>query len=328
MPDFYPMTFEPVLKHYIWGGRNLEKLGRELPKNEKIAESWEIAAHKDGMSIVKNGFYSGQTLADLLLELGENLVGTNNQWALERGKFPLLVKLIDANRSLSVQVHPDDDYAMKHEGNELGKSEMWVVLDAEPGAGIIYGLKEKIDRKTFRDAVDNGSLGKYLHRIPIKKGDYICVPSRTVHAILEGVLIVEIQQNSNTTYRLFDWNRLGDDGKPRELHVEKALDVINFDQVGCKLPRPQPLKGGNGLAAEKLCKNQYFSTERITMEKESIYSGLCDGSTFEIWGILSGCVEVNNININPVNFVLLPAALGPYTIVANEDSSLLRIFVS
>jgi len=204
---------------------------------------------------------------------------------------------------------------------------MWVVLDAEPGAGIIYGLKEKIDRKTFRDAVDIGSLDKYLYQIPIKMGDYICVPSRTVHAILEGVLIAEIQQNSNTTYRLFDWNRLGDDGIPRELHVEKALDVINFDQVGSKLPRPQPLKGGKGLTAERLCENQYFSTERITMEKEAIYSGLCDGSTLEIWGVLKGCVKVEDININQVNFVLLPAALGPYTIVANDDATLLRTFV-
>jgi mannose-6-phosphate isomerase len=327
MSDFYPLLFEPVLKHYLWGGRNLEKLGRDLPGNTKVAESWEIAAHKDGMSIVLNGKYKGQTLGNLFSKLGESLVGTNNQWALDRGKFPLLVKLIDANQSLSVQVHPDDAYAMTHEGNELGKFEMWVILDAEPGAEIIYGFREQIDKKTFRKAVDNGTLGQFLHHIPIKKGDHICVPSTTIHAILKGALIAEIQQNSNTTYRVYDWNRLGDDGKPRELHLDKALDVINFAQVGASLPDVQTIRRGDGWTLESLCDNQYFTTERIKINKGGTYSGFCDGSTLEIWGGLSGCVKVNDIELEPVNFVLLPAALGPYTITARDDSVLLRTFV-
>ncbi len=327
MSDFYPFLFDPLLKHYLWGGRNLEKLGRELPENTKVAESWEIAAHKDGMSIIKNGEYKGQTLGDLFSELGESLVGSNNQWALDRGKFPLLVKLIDANQSLSVQVHPDDGYAMTHEGNELGKFEMWVIIDAEPGAEIIYGFHEQIDKKTFREAVDNGTLGEFLHHIPIKKGDHICVPSRTIHAILEGALIAEIQQNSNTTYRVFDWNRLGDDGKPRELHLDKALDVINFTQVSASLPDVQTFRRGDGWTSERLCDNQYFTTERIRIENGGTYSGVCDGSTLEIWGVLSGGVEVNDIELDPVNFVLLPAALGPYTITVSDDSVLLRTFV-
>jgi mannose-6-phosphate isomerase len=327
MSDFYPLLFEPVLKHYLWGGRNLEKLGRDLPENTKVAESWEIAAHKDGMSIISNGKYKDQTLGDLFSDLGADLVGTNNQWALERGKFPLLVKLIDSNQSLSVQVHPDDAFAMKHEGNELGKFEMWVILDADPGAEIIYGFREQIDKKTFRKAVEKGILGEFLHHIPIKKGDHICVPSRTLHAILEGALIAEIQQNSNTTYRVFDWNRLGDDGKPRDLHLDKALDVINFSQVGVSLPDVKTLNDGDRWTAESLCDNQYFTTERIKIEIGGTYSGFCDGSTLEIWGVLTGCVKVDGIQLDPVNFVLLPAALGAYTIAACDDSVLLRTFV-
>lgn len=327
MADLYPLLFEPILKNYVWGGRNLEKLGRDLPGDDKVAESWEIAAHKDGMVVVKNGSYAGKELGELFEILGEDLVGSNNQWALERGKFPLLVKLIDANKNLSVQVHPGDVYARKHEGNELGKSEMWVVLDANPGAEIIYGLNQQITRDSFRYAIEKGDLGKYLQRIQIKKGDHICVPSETLHAILEGVLIVEIQQNSNTTYRVYDWNRLGDDGKPRELHIDKALDVINFDQVGCSLSDPEQKEQGKGCTVEELCKNQYFTTDRYQLDEGVVVRGLCDGSTLEIWGVLSGSIEINKLRIDPVTFVLLPAAMGEYEIKANKTSTLLRTYV-
>jgi mannose-6-phosphate isomerase len=327
MPNLYPLLFEPVLKNYIWGGRNLEKLGRVLPENGKVAESWEIAAHEDGMVLVKNGTYAGKELGNLLEMLGEDLVGSNNQWALDRGKFPLLVKLIDANKNLSVQVHPDDSYARKHEGNELGKSEMWVVLDAKPDAEIIYGLNEQVNKESFRNAIENGDLGKYLQRVQIKPGDHVCVPSNTLHAILEGALIAEIQQNSNTTYRVYDWNRVGDDGKPRELHIDKALDVINFDQVGFSLSKPEPKNGGDGWSVEGLCQNQYFTTDRYQINKGAVVTGLCDGTTLEIWGILSGSVEIKKQRIDPVTFVLLPAALGEYKIKAIKDSTLLRTYV-
>lgn len=327
MADLYPLIFEPVLKNYVWGGRNLEKLGRELPGDSKVAESWEIAAHEDGMVVVKNGSYAGKELGELLEILGEDLVGTNNQWALERGKFPLLVKLIDANRNLSVQVHPDDAYALKNEGNELGKSEMWVVLNGNPGAEIIYGFNKKVTKESLRDAIENGDLEKYLQRVKIKPGDHVCVPSETVHAILEGVLIAEIQQNSNTTYRVYDWNRVGDDGKPRELHVDKALDVINFDQVGCSLSNPEQKNSGDGWSVENLCHNQYFTTDRYQVDEGAKVRGLCDGSTLEIWGVLSGSVEIKKLRIDPVTFVLLPAAMGEYEIEANKTSTMLRTYV-
>jgi mannose-6-phosphate isomerase len=327
MKDIYPLYFKPVLKNYLWGGRNLEKLGRNLPEGEKVAESWEIAAHEDGMTTVKNGPYAGKSLADLLLLLGEDLVGRNNQWAIKRGKFPLLVKLIDANRPLSVQVHPHDDYAMAHEKNELGKSEMWVVLDAEPDAEIVYGMNAKVIPEEFRKAIENGTLEQYLRRIPIRTGDHVCVPAGTLHAILDGVIIAEIQQNSNTTYRVYDWNRLGDDGSPRALHVDKAIDVVDFDQVNCKLPSPKALKSGNGWTAEALCENQYFTTERYRLQKGTTYAGFCDGSSLEIWGVLSGSIEVGVNRFTQVAFFLLPASLGAYEIIANEESTLLRVYV-
>lgn len=327
MADLYPLLFEPVLKNYIWGGRNLEKLGRKIPKDEKVAESWEISAHEDGMVTVKNGTYAGKELGELFDLLGEDLVGSNNQWALERGKFPLLVKLIDANKNLSVQVHPNDAYARKREGNELGKSEMWVVLGAKPEAEIIYGLNKQVTRESFRHAIENRDLEKYLQRVKIKQGDHVCVPSETLHAILEGTLIAEIQQNSNTTYRVYDWNRVGDDGNPRKLHIDKALDVINFDQVGSSLSKPEPKNCGDGWSVEGLCQNKYFTTDRYQMEDGAVVNGLCNGTTLEIWGILSGSVEINNQRIEPVTFVLLPAAMGEYKIKANKTSTLLRTYV-
>ena len=327
MPELYPLIFEPVLKNYIWGGDNLKKIGRKLPENEKVAESWEIAAHEDGMTVVKNGAYAGKSLGELLEILGEDLVGRKNGWALKRGKFPLLVKLIDANRNLSVQVHPGDRYARKHEGNELGKSEMWVALDAENDAEIVYGLEEQVTKESFEEAIENGDLEKYLHRVRIKRGDHVCVPSETLHAIMEGALIAEIQQNSNTTYRVYDWNRVGDDGKPRELHVDKALDVINFNQVGMDLPSPKSKKGGKGWTLEGLCQNQYFNSDRYHVKEDAVINGICDGTSLEIWGVLSGSIEINAKKFDSVRFILLPASMGNYEIKAKQPSVLLRTYV-
>jgi mannose-6-phosphate isomerase len=326
MIKIYPMIFKPVLKHYLWGGRNLQKLGRDLPKDKQVAESWEIAGHDDGMTPVKNGFYAGKTLNQLLEILGLDLVGDNNQWALERGKFPLLVKLLDAERRLSVQVHPDDDYAQKNEGNELGKAEMWVILWAKTGAEIIYGFSEEISPATFQQAVWSGSVDRYLNHIPVKTGDHVCVPPGTLHAILEGVLLAEIQQNSNTTYRVYDWNRTDKDGQPRPLHVEKALDVINFRQIDVTLSEPCIIKKTEQIRHERLCYNAYFTTERLTFNQESEYVGTCDRSSLEIWGILAGRAVIAGELVEEVQFCLLPAGMGKYLIQADQGSVLLRAY--
>jgi mannose-6-phosphate isomerase len=326
--NLYPLTFTPVLKDYIWGGRNLERLGRTLPPAGVIAESWEIAAHEDGTSIVNNGRFAGLSLTQLHVELGIDLIGRRCAWAQERGKFPLLVKLLDASRHLSVQVHPSDEYALAHEGNELGKTEMWVVLDAEPGAEVILGVTSGTTPGAFREAIVDGRLEPFLHHISVQAGDHICVPAGSLHAIMGGLLIAEIQQNSNTTYRVYDWNRVGPNGNPRPLHIDKAMDVINFAQIEPGLHRSRLIEAQNGFRRELLCQNQYFITERIQMSAGSVYDGRCDGESLEIWGTTNGLVEVVDLSLAAVNFTLLPAALGDFTIHARLPSTLLRTYVS
>ncbi|MEZ4590977.1 MAG: type I phosphomannose isomerase catalytic subunit [Chloroflexota bacterium] len=326
--DLYPLLFEPVLKDYIWGGRNLEKLGRKLPAEGVVAESWEIAGHEDGTTRVVNGRFAGKLLTELHQELGLDLIGSRSAWAQERGKFPLLIKLLDANRPLSVQVHPQDDYALKNEGNELGKTEMWVVLHAEPGAEIIYGVSQGISQKDFRVAIESNQLEPFLHRIPVKAGDHVCVPAGSLHAIMGGLLIAEIQQNSNTTYRVYDWGRVGHDGQPRPLHIDKALDVINFGQIAPSLSPPRLLYDDGDIKHVLLCQNEYFVTERLEMAPGSIFSNRCSGETMEIWGVLQGTVMVNDLELSGVQFVLLPAALGGFTIRATQSATLLRSYVA
>ena len=326
--DLYPLLFEPVLKDYIWGGRNLEKLGRTLPAEGVIAESWEIAGHKDGTTRVANGRFQGRLLTELHAELGLDLIGSRSEWAQERGKFPLLIKILDANRPLSVQVHPRDAYALAHEGNELGKTEMWVVLQAAPEAEVILGVASQISVNDFRVAIQNGQLEPHLHRLRVKAGDHICVPAGSLHAIMGGLLIAEIQQNSNTTYRVYDWNRLGTDGRPRPLHVDRALDVINFEQVAPAICPPKPISNEGGVTRAQLCQTDYFVTERFEMDAGSTFQGNCTGETLEIWGVLTGDVTVNDLSLSAVQFVLLPAAMGAFEITAVSQAVLLRSYVA
>lgn len=325
--ELYPLTFTPVLKDYIWGGRNLEHLGRKLPPDGVIAESWEIAAHEDGTSIVNNGRFAGMPLTDLHKQLGLELMGRRCAWAQERGKFPLLIKLLDASRPLSVQVHPNDEYALAHEGNELGKTEMWVVLDAEPGAEVILGVTAGTTPEAFRQAISDGRLEPFLHHIPVQTGDHICVPAGSLHAIMGGLLIAEIQQNSNTTYRVYDWNRVGADGRPRPLHVDQAIDVINFDQQEPTLSPPQPIEASAGIRRELLCQNEYFTIERVLMDAGATFLGECDGQTLEIWGTTEGTAEINGVPLEAIAFALLPAALGRFTVQAHTSATLLRTYV-
>lgn len=326
--QLYPLTFTPVLKDYIWGGRNLERiLGRPLPSGV-IAESWEIAGHKDGTTAVDNGPFAGRLLTELQAELGLDLVGRRSAWAQERGKFPLLVKLLDAHRSLSVQVHPDDAYALAHEGNELGKTEMWVVLHAEEQAQLVLGVKRGTTREVFRQAIAEGRLEQYLHYLPVTTGDHICVPAGTLHAIMGGLLIAEIQQNSNTTYRVYDWGRVGPDGKPRPLHVDKALDVINFNLVEPGICPPVLIEKEDGVRRWLLCQNRYFLTERVEMAPGTAFDGCCDGESLEIWGVITGQAHINQVSLFAVRFALLPAVLGDFTVRAGPDgATLLRTYV-
>lgn len=320
----YPLTFDPVFKDYPWGGRNLEtKLGRTIPDGI-IAESWEIAAHPNGSSVVNNGPLAGKSLPEVLTELGEALVGQHSLEALKLGRFPLLIKILDANRWLSVQVHPDDAYGLQHEG-EWGKTEMWVVLHAEPGAELIYGFEPGVTAERYAQEIAQDRAADSLHRLAVQPGDVVFVPAGTVHALGPGIMVAEIQQNSDTTYRIYDW------GRPRPVHIEKSLDVLNFAQVEPSATPPVELLNDDGFRIEQLAACQYFETERVILPAGGQFYGLCDGDSFEIWGVLSGSAtfhwEGEPLTLHSVSWTLLPAELGEFQVAADEACTLLRVFV-
>ncbi|QRN84482.1 class I mannose-6-phosphate isomerase (plasmid) [Chloroflexota bacterium] len=320
------MIFKSIFTEDVWGGRNLSKFGRELPEGKRIGQSWDIADHKDGMTEVSNGKFAGKNLTELIKKFGVELVGSKFAWFAEQAKFPLMVKLLEAGQNLSLQVHPNDAWAKTHLENELGKNEMWVVLDAEPGASVTLGLAEKMTPEQLVESVKNGTVEDKINIIPIKVGDYICVPAGSIHALMAGAVVAEIQQNSNTTYRVYDWNRPGFDGKLRPLQTEQAVEVSRFDQVGLTVMPPRVVEEQDGMKREKLCVNETFTTERVYLEPGAQFNGNCDGSTLEIWGVLEGQANVAGIELDPVKFTLLPAALGTYTIQSAEGAVLLRAY--
>jgi mannose-6-phosphate isomerase len=320
-PALYPLTFDPVFKDYPWGGRNFATLlGRTIPDGI-VAESWEIAAHPNGSSPIASGALKGATLQQAMEQWGIDLVGSRNAGDLAQGRFPLLIKLLDANRWLSVQVHPADEYAHIHEG-ESGKTEMWVVIHAEPGAELIYGFAPGVTRERFAQAIGEGETEKYLHRLMVKSGDVILVPTGTIHALGPGILVAEIQQNSDTTYRIYDW------GRPRPLHIQKALDVLDFDLV-----EPEPLKPTimpeASVPTEVIGESRYFHTERLRLAAGQSWTGQTDGRTLEIWGVLSGGATLQwagePVTLEAIGWVLIPAGLGDFHMTATRDSVLLRV---
>lgn len=241
--------FQPIFKEKIWGGDKLKAFGYDIPSN-KIGESWAISAHPNGQSVVRNGGFKGKTLGELWKnhrEIFGDLVGD---------KFPLLVKIIDANDDLSVQVHPSDHYAKENENGELGKTECWYILDCKEDADLIYGINVK-DKKELNKMIDQGKWDELLRTIPINKGDFFFVPSGTVHALKSGTLVLEIQQNSDTTYRLYDYDRRDDKGNLRELNIEKSKDVIEVPFMN-KQFQPE-IRKTEGMTETKLIKSQYFA---------------------------------------------------------------------
>ncbi len=329
--EVYPLTFAPSLRDYIWGGRNLETvLGRQLPPGI-TAESWEISGHETASTRVEEGYWADKSLPDVLEALGERLVGSNARGMLARNKFPLLVKILDAQRNLSVQVHPDDAYAQSHENGDLGKVECWYVIHAEPGAQLVYGLKAGVTREIFAQAVAEDRLVEMLYQTPIAEGDVAFLPAGTVHALMAGTMVVEIQQNSDSTYRVYDWGRLGVDGKPRSLHIAKALDVIDWSAAEPDFVTPKLTLDEPGQKQWELVRCPQFALDKIELSAGATYEGECDGTTFEIWGCIQGRVEVQSaaepVELARIKFALLPAALGRFAIEAQEPSLLLRAWV-
>ena len=327
----YPLTFTPALRDYVWGGRNLEKLyGRRLPPGP-TAESWEISGHPIAPTQVDSGPLAGQLLPEMLATLGTDLVGTRAGWALERGKFPLLIKLLDAEERLSVQVHPPDDYALAYENGELGKTEMWYILHARPGAQLILGLRSGITPEIFRQAIADNTLPGCLHHLPVKAGDAVFVPTGTVHAILEGIVAAEVQQNSDMTYRVYDWGRVGADGKPRPLHLDKSLEVINFQYVEPGPNQPVLVAAEAGVTRYEISRCQYFVVEKVTLAPGAAYAGRTTGETLEIWGAVEGRGELawagDPVPLPAIRFCLVPARLGDFAVRAMKPATLLRVYL-
>ena len=218
----YPLLLKAPLKDYLWGGQYLKSFYK-VADMDKVAEAWVFSTHKDGQSIISGGSLDGLTFSEALDKLGKSALGKK---AAAFEMFPQMIKIIDAEQSLSIQVHPSDDYALENEG-QYGKTEMWYILDAKEGAGIYYGVKDEISKEDFKNAIQNNTIEQVLRFAPCKAGDCFFIPSGTIHAIGAGLLIAEVQQNSNVTYRVYDFGRVGADGKPRELHTEKAIAFLH-----------------------------------------------------------------------------------------------------
>lgn len=264
-----PFLLRPVCKDYLWGGSRLAKeYGKDYGVSP-LAETWECSVHPDGISVVGSGAREGMPL-DALIESAPEILGTHPIKVNGKKQFPILVKFIDAGRDASVQVHPDDAYARLHENGENGKAEMWYVLDAKEDARLTYGFYRDMDRETVQSALADGSIGKYLRKVNVKKDDVFYIEPGCVHAIGAGTLIAEIQQNSNVTYRLYDYGRCEKNGKKRELHVDKALAVANLKASGTPRQPMRILKYQPGCATELLCRCKYFQVERVLVNVNEV----------------------------------------------------------
>ena len=258
------LKLSPTIKDYIWGGTRLTKEFEMVSFTDRQAEAWVLSCHGDGECTIENTDFKGRTLSDVLKNEGKGYLGTNCK---KYENFPILIKLIDAKDNLSVQVHPDDEYAMRVEG-EYGKTEAWYIMDCDEGAEIIYGFKSDITKEEFRKSIEENTLTDYVNRVKVKKGDIFFIEAGTLHAICKGILLAEVQQNSNTTYRVYDYGRL-QNGKPRELHVEKALDVTSTKALDASgKPMGETIQK-DGYKETLLTKCDIFSMKRLDVEDKA-----------------------------------------------------------
>lgn len=314
----YPIKLNPIFKEIVWGGERLKSdYGYESDLNN-IAEAWVLTARNDGDNTVKNGQFSGQSFAEL--------IKNNPQFLGKKGEkyneFPLLIKFIDAKSDLSIQVHPDDDYARVHE-NSLGKTEAWYILDCSDDAELIYGFNKEISKEEFEKSIKDNSFLNHVNKVKVKKGDIFFIEAGTLHAIGGGILLAEVQQNCNTTYRVYDYGRLVG-GKPRELHIEKALDVTNT------LP---PVRSAEAEGAEvvisdakvqKLCSCEFFTMTSLKLNGK--YEYICDEASFLSVLILdgSGSITAGNtaVSVKKGDSIFIPANSGN-VVLSGEFNALL-----
>lgn len=311
-----PLLLRPSGKDYLWGGNRLNEDFEKHISLSPLAETWECSTHPDGPSFVVGGAFNEMTLAEVLKlhpeYLGERHEGEN--------KLPVLIKFIDAKKNLSVQVHPTDEYARDHEGGQLGKTEMWYVLDAAKNASLIFGLRHTCTREEIRMAIADGTFEKYLQKVPIHRDDVFLVRAGTIHAIGAGALVAEIQESSNLTYRLYDYDRVGKDGKKRELHIDKALDVAKLNAIDVPRQPMRVLKYHPGEASELLGRCKYFEVYRmiINTERRQIVTYRADEVAFRVLLCVRGCGTITYVN-NGINFykgdcIFIPANSKELTI--------------
>lgn len=311
----YPLKLIAPLKDYLWGGVKLKHEYNKQTDLTKVAESWELACHKDGMSRIENGDAQGLTLAEYISAQGEKILGTK---AEKFAYFPLLIKFIDAKENLSVQVHPDNEYALRVEG-EYGKTEMWYIVDCEPGASLLYGLKAKISKEEFAQHIRDNTLLEVCNQVPVHKGDVFFIDTGTLHAIGKGILIAEIQQNSNTTYRVYDYGRVGNDGKPRELHVAKALDVTKLEPVISHCRVQAEIDFFTDYEMQLLAACEYFTVYHFDLHGVCAFKASID--SFQSVLLLEGEVVIyygiKQLSVKKGESIFIPAGMGDYQIKGN-----------
>jgi len=307
------LKLKPAINKAIWGGRRIvEEYGWKTHKKNS-AEGWMLSCHKDGLSRVMNGKYRGKTLVSAIEAEGKEVLGTNNK---DKPGFPIIIKFIDAKNKLSIQVHPGDEYAWEVE-KENGKTEAWYVIDAEEGAQLVYGVKREVTKDEFSERIKENTLEEILNFVNVKKGDVVFIPSGMLHAIGKGIFLAEVQQSSNTTYRVYDYGRPDEKGKPRELHVEKATDVANLSPVKYDFsPKGKTELIDGGTQKTYLTGCEYFSMTDIEISGE--YKGYADDSSFVALLVLDGEGVLSSgrqkFSVKKGNCFFIPAGQGEFNI--------------
>ena len=301
---------QPSFKDYLWGGTKLRTVYGKDCSLDKVAESWELSTHKDGLTIIDSGEHKGETLLSYVEKYGKEVLGT--KCSLDKD-IPILIKFIDAKDALSIQVHPDNEYALKNE-NDFGKTEMWYIIDAEPDAKLIYGFKENISKEQFKKAIEENTLEDLVNEVDVQAGDVFFITPGTMHAIGKGIVIAEIQQRSNVTYRIYDFGRVGADGKTRELHIDKALDVTKLEAAK-NAKKDYILNKFDGYEKGNLASCEYFNVDLLNIETKATLN--CDETTFNCITILDGnCTVVgkDSLEIKKGESIFIPAGYGEYTL--------------
>jgi mannose-6-phosphate isomerase len=319
----YPLTFQPIFKDRVWGGRELERLyGKKIPAGAPTGESWEISDRPHDESVITNGELAGKNLRWLMENHAAEILGGARPAAA--GRFPLLCKILDARDKLSLQVHPPAAKAAALKGEP--KTEMWYIADAASDASLYVGLKNGVTRAEFEKKVSDGSVAECFHRIPVRTGDTMFLPSGRVHAIGSGLVIFEIQQNSDTTYRVFDWNRVGLDGKPRELHIAESLASIDFNDFEPKLAT-NPFVSDGKVQKRALVDDPLFNVEAWQLPAGT--DGALKPEQLQIIAVTAGKIEVKSgsttANLSGGQFALIPASLKQTSVTAHAGAALLRV---